>query len=136
MDSVTVNMLETVNYKDTIMMSEKRTQIIQSHTVKDETLKALYKVIKSEWPTSRAAASILVRTFFNYGDELHAEEKLIFKGNRLVVPVSLQKQFLDITHQGHVGLEGCLRCMREALFWPGMSADLKALLRQCDACLR
>lgn len=26
--------------------------------------------------------------------------------------------------------------MREALFWPGMYADLKALVRQCDACLK
>ena len=42
---------------------------------------------------------------------------------------------LDIAHQGHIRMEGCLRRMREAIFWPNMNFDLRALVQQCDSCL-
>ena len=77
----------------------------------------------------------LVRPYFNYRDELHAEDGLVFKGSRIIVPKSLRRKMLEITHQGHVGLEGCLRRMREALFWPGMTSEMKTVVQQCDACL-
>ena len=33
---------------------------------------------------------------------------------------------------GHVGIEGCLRRLRESLFWPGMTALAKAYMNECD----
>ncbi|XP_064086096.1 uncharacterized protein K02A2.6-like [Macrobrachium nipponense] len=92
-------------------------------------------MIREGWPDARNKAPECARAFYNYRDELHTEDGLVFKENHLIVPKSLRKQMLDIAHQGHIGVEGCLRRMREALFWPGMSSDLKALVQQCDACL-
>lgn len=131
-----VNMLQEVRYQETLMMSEERIEEIRKHVRMDEALQELYAVIKEGWPESRKEVPMSARPFFNYRDELHAEDGLIFKGNRLVVPFSLRKEMLVIAHQGHIGLEGCLRRMREAIFWPGMSSDLKALVSQCDSCLR
>ena len=102
----------------------------------DEILQELSAVIMEGWPDTRKGVPVSARLYFNYRDELHAEDGLIFKGNRLVVPLSLRKEMLAIAHQSHIGLEGCLRRMREAIFWPGMSSDMKALVSQCDACLR
>ena len=38
-------------------------------------------------------------------------------------------------HGGHVGIEGCIRRLKESLFWPGMVADAKTYFGQCDVCL-
>ena len=133
--SAFISSLEKVNIKDSVMVSDERLYEIQCHSKEDETLQALSKVIALGWPDTRQEVPDLVRPYFNYRDELHAEDGMLFKGNRIIVPKSLRKKMLDVTHQGHIGLEGCLRRMREALFWPGMASDLKALVQQCDACL-
>ena len=43
---------------------------------------------------------------------------------------------LHIVHRGHVGLEASLRQMWEAIYWPGMVADAKVLIGQCEAYLQ
>lgn len=135
-DSSFINILQEVRYQDTLMVSEERIQEIKKHVEMDDGLQELYAVIMEGWPDTRKEVPVSARPYFNYRDELHAEDGLLFKGNRLVVPSSLRKEMLAIAHQGHIGLEGCLRRMREAIFWPGMSSDMKALVSQCDACLR
>ena len=130
-----ISSLESVHYKDTLMVRESRLQEFKQHTAENENLQAISRLIVSGWPESRQETPYAARAYFNYRDELNTEDGLIFKGNRLIVPKSLRKEMLDIAHQGHIGLEGCRRRMREALFWPGMASDLKALISQCDLCL-
>ncbi|KAK4296250.1 hypothetical protein Pmani_031249 [Petrolisthes manimaculis] len=134
-DMKKVNSLETARWKDTLMVSEERVKEIRDHTKADDVLQEVTKVIFNGWPTSRHLVPVAARPYFNIRDELHAEDGIVFRGNRLVVPVTLRKEMMNIAHQGHIGIGGCLRRMREALFWPGMSSDLKALVGQCDTCL-
>ena len=37
-------------------------------------------------------------------------------------------------HSGHEGMEGCLRRLRESLFWPGMTVEAKVYMDLCDVC--
>ena len=37
-------------------------------------------------------------------------------------------------HTSHLGIEGCLHCAWEALFWPGMSGDIKEHISTCEIC--
>ena len=130
-----VNSLESIDFSETLMVRPERLQELKWHIAEDDCLQEVSQLISNGWPETRNETPYLARAYFNYRDELHAENGLIFKGNRLLVPKCLRKEMLEIAHQGHIGLEGCQRRMREALFWPGMSSDLKALIRQCDSCL-
>ena len=59
---------------------------------------------------------------------------MILKGNRIVVPKGLRRQMLRKAHDGHVGMEGSLRWLPEALYWPRMTVDAKQYVAQCDIC--
>lgn len=70
----------------------------------------------SGWAESKHLVPEGVRPYFTYRDELHAEDGLVFNGNRLVMPLSLCKEMTDIAHQAHIEPEGCLHRMRETIF--------------------
>ena len=50
-----------------------------------------------------------VRPYFSFWDELTTYDGLIFKGQRLVVPLALRKEMLQIAYGGRVGTESTLQ---------------------------
>ena len=97
---------------------------------------ALATVIKQGWPMHRSATDVTVRPYFSFWNELTTHDGLIYKGQRLVVPLALRKELLQIAHGGHVGTESTLRHLREALFWTGMNREASVMVEQCEACQR
>ena len=59
---------------------------------------------------------------------------LIFQGNRVVIPRAMRDTMVKKIHSSHIGINGCLRRAREALFWPGMSVHLKQHIQKCEIC--
>ena len=39
------------------------------------------------------------------------------KGGKLVIPVNMRKM-MSIAHSSHIGVEGCIRRVRDTLYWP------------------
>ena len=37
-------------------------------------------------------------------------------------------------HSSHVGIDACLRRVRESVFWPGFSAEIKQMVETCETC--
>ena len=58
----------------------------------------------------------------------------MFKGDRVVIPVSLRKEIKEAIHSSHIGIEGCLRRARECIYWPGMNAEIKEHISTCAVC--
>ena len=56
----------------------------------------------------------------------------MFRGSRLYVPSALRKEFMSLAH---ISLGGCLRRLRECMFWPRMSCQMKNLVSKCAICL-
>ena len=42
---------------------------------------------------------------------------------------------MDCAHKSHGGIGACLRRMRECIFWPGMSKNMKERISTCEICL-
>ena len=76
-----------------------------------------------------------MRPFFQFRDALIVQGNLVLRGPRLIVPSTLRKEFMSLAHSSHIGLGGCLRRLRECMFWPGMNAQMKDFVGQCDVCL-
>ena len=52
-----------------------------------------------------------------------------------MVPVSLRKELIEVTHASHIGIKACVWRARESLWWPRMSAVLKQYIAKCNICL-
>ncbi|XP_066941413.1 uncharacterized protein [Macrobrachium rosenbergii] len=84
-NSVFVNYLETVKNEattligDTLMITDDRLQEIKAHSGSDGNLQAVAKMIRAGWPDARNKAPGCARAFYNYRDELHTEDGLVFK---------------------------------------------------------
>ena len=53
---------------------------------------------------------------------------------RIVVPPTMRPAMLEIIHETHLGTVKCKQRAREALHWPGMSAQIKEKVKDCSIC--
>ena len=103
-------------------------------SLKDNSIQALQKVIKSRWPETKNDLPAQVKPYFDVRDQLSVEDRIVFYGDRCLIPVSLRPEVLAKIHRSHIGIEGCLRRTRESVFWPGMTAALKNHVNWYDVC--
>ena len=107
---------------------------MQRATEEDEDLRDLKTVIRHSWPLRKEDVPVKVRDYFPFRDELTMQNRLIFKGERLVVPTSLREEMTEKLHSSHTGIQGCLRRARETLYWPGMNKKVEDYIAKCSTC--
>ena len=59
---------------------------------------------------------------------------IIMNGSRIVVPKSLQQEYLQCLHIGHLGIGKCSARAKTTVFWPSIDRDISQLFTQCDIC--
>ena len=57
---------------------------------------------------------------------------LILKDLRVVVPLTLRSDILNIRHQGHIGIERTQLRARNTVYWPGISKSITELISNCE----
>ncbi|XP_047037910.1 uncharacterized protein K02A2.6-like isoform X1 [Helicoverpa zea] len=122
-------------YSNLAVTKDYSTKLSQ-HTNKDESLQLLKKYYYEGWPKSKSKVSQLVKPYWNIQAEIHVVKDLLFKGSKLIVPQSMYKEMLDKIHEGHQGINKCLKLARDSLYWPNMSVDIKNLVEQCLICAK
>ena len=125
---------ENVHMTSFLPISSEKVKDIQLATDEDESLQMLKQIIIQGWPQERKNLPIQVTPYFSIRDELTVQDGLIFKGQRIVVPIKLRKEMKTKIHSSHLGAESCLRRAKESLFWPGMSAEIKEMVAACEIC--
>ena len=123
-----------VNVVQSLSMGDERIKELQAHTNSDEVLQIVKKVVHEGWPERKADLPEAAKPYFNIRDELSVQDGLMFRGERVVVPITLRKEMKETLHTSHLGIEGTLRRARELLYWPGMNADIKQFIQGCEAC--
>ena len=122
---------ETINMMNYLPISEARLLQIQRETEQDESLQVLKAVIQHGWPENKSTLPLLASPYFDMRDELSAQDGLIFKGERVVVPKAARSGLLKSIHNSHLGVNGCLNRARECLYWPGMSGEIRNYVSTC-----
>ena len=125
---------ETIHANDVLPISEPQLREIQAETARDDTLQQLKKTIISGWPDAKKEVPTCLHPYFLVEDELSAQDGLIFKGQRCVIPLSLRTKIKDKLHGAHTGIQSCLRRARETVYWLGMNSDLTDHISKCDIC--
>ena len=107
---------------------------LRRKTELDEGLQQLKHIIKIGWPETKEEVPSEIRRYFDFKEELSIQDGILFKGNRVIVPVALRPHMITQVHSSHLGIESCLNKARDVLFWPGMTAEIKDCVSKCETC--
>lgn len=75
-----------VHALSSLPVSDRQLQGIREALLKDATMMELCNYSSNEWPESKQQVSEAVRAYWNYRDELHVEDGLLLRSNKLVIP--------------------------------------------------
>ena len=115
-------------------VSSSEIEMIHGETARDMTLNLLRHYIHVGWPVDRRMLPRELHIFWNYREDLSMENRLITKGARLVIPSTLRSKVLEQIHKGHLGIEKCMLKVRDSVFWPGISNDIREAVEKCGIC--
>ena len=97
-------------------------------------MRTLHKYVMNGWPKNKNDINPTTMPYFNIHDEISVANGLVLKGERIIVLLSMRKEMKQIIHSGHQGIEKCKARAREALYWPGMSAEIADIVSACSTC--
>ena len=127
--------LEGIDHRVWLPVTNDRWQQLKNAATDDPVQQKLRDIIRGGWPENRAQTPESVRPYYDVRDELTIQDELVFKGQQIVVPAVLRKELMEKTHTTHIGIEGCIRRVRETLYWPCMTTKIKEYISRCDVCL-
>ncbi|XP_039444976.1 uncharacterized protein K02A2.6-like [Culex pipiens pallens] len=104
------------------------TEEIASNTVADVVLSRVKEALKTgRWNDE-------VKKFAPFKEELYCCKEILLRGERLVIPQSLQKRTLALAHIGHPGIERSKQRLRSKVWWPEIDKDVEQAVRKCLDC--
>ena len=104
--------------------------VMSRETRRDDTLSKLVAQIQSgKWSHSEK-----FKPFSTIRQELSVYEGEILRGNRILVPPSLRKKVLKLSHEAHQGMLKTKQFLRSRFYWPGMDEVVETMIKNCQAC--
>ena len=91
-------------------------------------------IIKNVWPETKEEVPSEILGYFNFKEEISIQDGILFKGNQVIVPITLRPHMITQVHSSHLGIASCLNKARDVLFWPGMTAEIKDCVSKCETC--
>lgn len=116
-------------------ISDKRKLQISGEINNDLVLKQVKTFIDTCWPDKNKIIGEL-KHFFKIREELYVESDLIFFKNKLVLPIKMKAEMLQLLHQGHFGIEKTKALARSIFYWPGQAKDVEHFVKSCKKCER
>lgn len=116
-----------------IPMGEETFKELAATVEQDEQLQSVLEALRTGWPTADKMTEAQ-KLFSPVQDELSEYDGLLFRGDRVVIPKTWKQRVLKAVHSGHLGINSCLKRARETVYWPGMSNDIRNLVKGCSIC--
>ncbi|CAL8130302.1 unnamed protein product [Orchesella dallaii] len=125
---------ENINSTEDSPNTAKGFDEIRKAVKEDNSIEKLRRYILEGWPEKKNEADPECQPYFHVRDELTEENYLIFRGERVVIPLKLRRGMMKKAHSSHCGIESCLRRAREHVYWPSMDSQLKDYIGSCELC--
>ena len=117
-----------------LQFSNEYLQRIRVETTKDPELILLMRFVKGGWPSTIKRVPSPLRPYWSYRDEISAEDDVLLKGHRIIVPASLQSDVLSKLHAGHQGSVKTKLRARTSVFWSNLNKDIDEVIQACNTC--
>ena len=125
---------EQIDMAQFLPIRDETLQEIKLSSESDADLTALTTLLTQGWPDSKTKVPIQLHGYYTFREELTAQNGLVYKGERVVVPVGARQNVMSKLHASHLGVQGCLGRAREAFYWPGMNKDITEYIAKCSTC--
>ena len=115
-----------------------REEIIET-TRKDVTLQEVVRLISTgRWDNLKPVKGVdssTLKIFANVRGELTSVDgNLVLRGSRIVIPDALQKQVVELAHEGHQGLVKTRTLLRSKVWFPRMDSLADSIVKRCVPC--
>uniref|UniRef100_A0A3B1K366 Gypsy retrotransposon integrase-like protein 1 n=1 Tax=Astyanax mexicanus TaxID=7994 RepID=A0A3B1K366_ASTMX len=127
-----MNDLECVSMISYVSVSDQKYAELQVRT--KEELGPLTQIIQHGWPDHRREVPVPAQPYWDSRSQLAVLDGIVYKGLRIVVPPTMQGNMLKLIHQSHLGMVKSKQRAREVLYWPGMSAEIETIVKNCSKC--
>ena len=114
---------------------DEKMSLIRQKTQEDDQFKQVKYYIRNGWPESKDRCHTLAEEYWNHRDELVIIDDIILKGERIVIPKTIRSIFLENLHEGHIGVDKSIQRAKTAIFWPGITNDIKDIASKCATCI-
>lgn len=122
------------NVLASLVISDQRHVSLTVKSARDPIISAAMELTQQGWPAHKHMVPLSARVFWQYRTELHVEDRLLYRGHRLVIPSVEVPSVLKSLHAAHQGVERMLRLARASVFWPGISTAVRQVAEQCNQC--
>ena len=92
------------------------------------------KLIKEEKQAGTKSKKMSKGPYGKMWEEIRERDGILLKGDKLIVPKSLQAQAIALAHEGHMQADGTLRQLRETQWFRGMRAKVQEYVDTCRGC--
>lgn len=116
--------LHVHSVKQQLCVTDRRIESIRQAIFQDKSMQILKQTIQNGWPEDRPLCPPEKNDFWNHRDELSVEDSLIFRGQKLVIPVMLRSDMINQVHTGHLGVTKTIERAKDNMFWPGMAKQI------------
>lgn len=113
-------------------VSNRKLTSIRKAAEQDPQLTSLRSVIKAGWPDVRKKCPSSLAGYCSHRDEISEIERLLFKGEQIIIPHALRAEMLECIHTAHMGTEKSKKRARNILFWPGMNKQIEEMVEDAS----
>ena len=115
--------------------TDQKLKRIKEEQEKCNICNSLVKYTKEGWP-HRKDIPIALQDYYQFRYNFSIHDDFLLYNTRLVIPVTLQKLILEDIHQGHLGVSKCRERAKQAVWWLGLSSQIKILVQNCPECIQ
>ena len=108
--------LDNISYAEYTSVSRNSQSEIKEATENDPALQLLKATVIKGWSDSEEQTPAMIQEYWNFREEITIQYGILYKGLRMIIPVSLRADMLTKLHSSHVGTEACIRKASDSLF--------------------
>ncbi|UYV80244.1 K02A2.6-like [Cordylochernes scorpioides] len=117
-----------------LVTTDEKIKRLQKETHGDHTLIQLIEYAKNGWPKYKTMVCDEAKPYWQFQDEIHVSDGIVYKGNCIMVPSTLRKEILQVVHSSHQGIAASKVKARSAFYWPGMITQVENEVEKCRTC--
>ena len=115
--------------------TDKKLEEIRRETARDVNLRYTMDYVIEGWPQHKQDVKLAARDFFGIRNELSIHNRLLLRGDRIVIPFVLREEMIERIHDGHLGINKCRERANVSMWWPGMGKQIEERVTKCRHCL-